>query len=305
MDYSVIVANEQRWREAYLATSEDPPEEATVTEASDVFTEHASRGNQPGHFKNPIKGQSRNAGKGKAPLPPGNQPGNEEFCFVENDPQAEDKGQVVCLELGGATQHQHREKEEARQHYDPVRSLHKTISTIMPLIERREPNEHARQSNEETDRPSKRRKTDQVESTSAATILPVEEGRREAWFSSTQPPPGTGPLGLGDSDPLGGVLCMYSMTNNKSHRSKRAMRVRPAPWFSVFDSEDEIYAFWLSFAKRLDAALQTYKKSGLFPALIWHCSTIRAKALDPFRPGAEAVIPDLTSPVNGVVHDEP
>ena len=141
---------------------------------------------------------------------------------------------------------------------------------------------------------------------------PDQEVARQPWFSSTQPPPGTGPLGLGSLPPLGGMLCMYSMTrlaHHRAQRDRRSMRISPATWDTTFDNEEEVFEFWLSFSKRLDVALQAYQNSGFFPRLLWHCSVIRSRSLPPFHKGADAVLPELEvglpHHLSAVEHTEP
>ena len=78
--------------------------------------------------------------------------------------------------------------------------------------------------------------------------------------------------------PLGGLLCTWSVSTRGGPRTRRSMRIPPAPWNTTFTG-NEVETFWELFTLKINEALHFYTASGRVPNLVWHCSILK-KATD-------------------------
>ena len=179
-----------------------------------------------------------------------------EFCFIEGDSSSPDFQEVVCIEDG-------------------------PLSSIMQEGADRFDNHQPM----ETDTGE-----DAIPTT---TVVPMVEPSTP-WFSTSPPPPGSGPAGMpGGLPPLGGLLCAWSIATKKGevYRSKRAMRIPPSPWWEQYDTKAEVHSFWQAFAKKVDLALSSSSSSQDLPDLVWKCQVIHSRRDHSYRPGPIHTLP--------------
>ena len=220
-------------------------------------------------------------------------PGREEFCFIEADRHSHDFRQVVCVPMNTGT-------------FSPANS-DIFVSSEADTILLSSDEEAVRLSSDEdqpgsprevlqppprattpssaiaVDEDAGRRVLQTPPATSTTWAPPVTDQPRSQPFQSSTPRPGAGPSGLPlGLLPLGGMLCVWSVSNANGAKHRRSLRGKSNVYDAKFVGEEVSY-FWELFSARVSQALAVYQSSGRVPNLAWHCSVLRRPSDRPFR----------------------
>ena len=188
-----------------------------------------------------------------------------EFCFVEANRQSDDYNQVVCISTDtSAVDHSENEivvSDDEVEIVEEIICLTSDNDDSVVIMSQDDNNDH------EVSPPSS---TVSTSSPSPAMDQPVTP-----WFATSTPDPGSGPQGLPMGLlPLGGLLCTWSVSTQGGPRTRRSMRIPPAPWNATFTG-NEVETFWELFTLKVEEALHFYATSGRVPDLVWHCSILK------------------------------